>query len=391
MTPPYEELFDSSVALEQHNWTPDALTDIPTCKGVLFFIDDNHQPIQLLQTANLRRAARTKLSQQDESISRKTDISNLANKIFWRCCYNDFMMQTAYVRLAHALFGKRADDWIHLSCPCFSVIEMDSYLPYFDVSSIPVMSENRIAYGLFPSRKTAAEFSKTLNSVFCLCQNPTLLKTGRESSCPYLQMGKCPKPCLDSAQKPGYLKRCYKAAEDANGHFESSLNALSQRMDKAANATDFEKASELKKQIGQLKKLQKSDYRWVHDLKNLSVLHMDRTFKKAVEGQKRRIQQYQWFKINAEVIYDLGALSPTSRQDIDRFLEQNWTTGSMVPYAEDTGKHLANLAFFLFRSKSSGAWVDCSEGIMPVQLYPEIERFLGEELPVRSEENMNTE
>ena len=194
-------------------------------------------------------------------MTRKTDISTLTNNIFWRCCYNNFMTQAAYVRLAHALFEKQANDWIQLPRPCFSVIEMDSFLPYFDVSSNPAMSENRMVHGLFPTRKAAAEFSKTLNSVFCLCQNPMLLKTGRESSCPYLQMMKCPKPCLDPAQKESYLKRCCKATKVANGQIEPSLNALGQRMDTAANAMDFEKASELKKQIDQLKKLQKPDYR----------------------------------------------------------------------------------------------------------------------------------
>lgn len=388
MTSPYEELFDSSVALEQHIWTIDTLADIPTCKGVLLFLDANHRPIQLLQTANLRRTARTKLFHQDENISRKTYLSNLANKIFWRCCYNDFMTQTAYVRLAYAIFQKRADDRVHLPRPCFSVIEMDSYLPYFDISNNPAMSEKRIVYGLFPSRKAAAEFSKTLNSVFCLCQNPALLKTGREASCPYFQMMICPKPCLDPAQKESYLKRCYKAAESASGHIESSLNTLTQRMDKAANAMDFEKASELKKQIDQL---QKQDYRWVHDLKNLSVLHLDRTFKTSIEGQRKRIQQYQWLKIDSEAIYDLGIFFPTSRQEIDRFLERNWTAGPAIPRAGDSGKHLANLAFFLYRSKSSGVWVDCSDGIMGDQLYAEIEHFLGAELPAYSEENKDAE
>jgi hypothetical protein len=391
MTPPYEELFDSSVALEQHHWTPDALTDIPTCKGVLLFVDSNDQPIQLLQTANLRRTARTKLFHHDENITRKTDISTLTNNIFWRCSYNDFMTQTAYVRLAYALFEKQSDNWIQLSRPCFSVIEMDSYFPYFDISNNPAISEKRIVYGLFPSRKAAAEFSKTLNSVFGLCQNPTLLKTGRESSCPYLQMMKCPKPCLDPAQKESYLKRCYKATEGANGHFESSLNELGQRMDKAANAMDFEKASELKKQIGQLKKLQKPDYHWVHDLKNLSVLHIDRTFKKSVEGQKRRIQQYQWLKIDSGAISDLGSFSPASRQDIDRFLERNWTTGAATPFAGGTGKHLANLAFFLFRSKRSGVWLNCSNGIIGDRLYTEIENLLGEVLPAHGAKSKDAE
>jgi len=391
MNPPYEELFESSVAFEHENLTSDALADIPTCKGVLLFVDSKHQPIQLLQAANLRRTARAKLFQQDENISKKTNISELTNKVFWRCGYNDFMTQTVYVQLAHVLFGKRSDNWVHLSRPCFSVIETDSWLPYFDASNNPAMSEKRKVYGLFPSRKAAAEFSKTLNSIFCLCQNPTLLKTGRESSCPYLQMMKCPKPCLDPAQKASYLDRCDKATEAANGHITPSLNALGQRMDEAANAMDFEKASELKKQIGQLKKLQKPDYCWVHDLKNLSILHVDRTFKKSVKGQRKRIQQYKWFKIDSEAIYDLGDFSPTSRQDIDLFLEQNWTDGTTIPFAGDIGKHLANLAFFLFRSKSSGLWLDCSEGIIGDQLYTGIEGLLGLELPACCAKNKNAE
>ncbi len=388
MTPPYEELFDASIAFEHKDIIQNTLAEIPACKGVLLFVDPDNHPIQLLQAANLRRTARTKLFPKDESISKRTCISELTSKIFWRCCYNDFMAQTSYLRLAHALFEKQTDKWLHLPRPCFSVIETDSRLPYFDVSGNSAMSEKRIVYGLFPSRKAAAVFSKTLNSVFCLCQNPTLLKTPSQSSCPYLQMMKCPKPCLDPAQSQSYAKRVDKAITVANGDMASFLNALGQRMNKAANAMDFEKAAELKKQIDQLKNLKKTDYCWVHNLKNLSVLHMDRTLKKTIKGQRQRIQQYQCLKIDSETISDLGIFSPTSRQEIDRFLEKNWTGGTVIPGGG--GKHLANLAFFLFRTKRSGLWLDCSEGIVGGQLYAEMERFLDAELPAHSAANEDT-
>ncbi|MHC5091792.1 MAG: UvrB/UvrC motif-containing protein [Planctomycetota bacterium] len=391
MTPPYEELFDSSVALEKQNCTPDALAVIPTCKGVLLFVDSNHRPIQLLQTANLRRTARTKLFHHDEGISKRTNISTLASKIYWRCCYNDFLTQTHYIQIANAIFERQADEIFQLPRPCFSVIEMGSYLPFFDVSNNPAISEKRIVYGLFPSRKAAGEFSKILNSVFCLCQNPTLLKTGRESSCPYLQMKKCPKPCLDLTQKESYLERCHEAIQNANGQLESSLNTLNQRMDKASKSMNFEKASELRKQIDQLKKIQKPDFRWVHDLRSYSILHVDRTFKKSIEWKRKRIQQYQWFKIDAEAIHDLGFFSPASRQEIDCFLEENWTTGSVIPFPENIKKHLSNLSFFLYRTKSSGVWVDCSDGIVGDQLYADIERLLGAELPAYRAEKKDAE
>jgi len=391
MNSPSEELFDSSVALDQDNNTPDALADIPTCKGVLLFTDSSDTPIQLLQAANLRRTARVKLFRQDEGISKRTDISKLASKIYWRCCYNDFLTQTSYIQIAYALFERQAGDILQLPRPCFSVIEMDSYLPFFDVSSSPEKSEKRIIYGLFPSRKATGEFSKTLNSVFCLCQNPTLLNTGRESSCPYLQMMKCPKPCLDPSQKESYLERCHEAIKNANGQIESSLNTLGQRMNKASKSMNFEKASELRKKIDQLKKLQKPDFRWVHDLNNYSILHVDRTFKKSIEGKRKRIQQYQWFKINSEAIYDLGFFSPASRQEIDCFLKENWTTGFVIPFPENIKKHLSNLSFFLYRTKSSGVWVDCSDGIVGDQLYADIERLLGAKLPAYRAEKKDAE
>lgn len=390
MMPSCEELFDSSLAFEHENLTLNALADIPTCKGVLLFADSNHRPIQLLQAANLRRTARSKLFRQDESISKKTDISELTKKLFWRCGYNDFITQTTYVRLAQVLFGKQSDNWVHLSRPCFSVIETDSNLPYFDISGNPTVSEKRAVYGLFPNRKSATAFCKILNSVFGLCQNPALLKTANPSSCPYLQMKKCLGPCLDSAQKESYLSRVHKLADNAI-HTESALNVQNKLMHDAANRMDFEKANELKKRIDLLTKLRHPNYRWVHHLKDLSILHVDRTFKKSIEGQRKQIQQYQWFKIDAEAIYDLGSFSPASRQDIDGFLERNWTDGTRIPFTGNTGKHLANLAFFLYRSKNSGLWLDCSDGIMGNQLYIEMERFLGVELPAHGATNKDTE
>jgi hypothetical protein len=204
-------------------------------------------------------------------------------------------------------------------------------------------------------------------------------------------MMKCPKPCLDPSQKESYLERCHEAINNANGKIESSLNAFGQRMNKASKSMNFEKASELRKQIDQLKKLQKPDFRWVHDLKNYSLLHVDRIFKKSIEGKRKRIQQYQWLKIDSAVIYDLGIFSPASRQEIDYFLKENWATGSVIPFPENIKKHLSNLSFFLYRTKSSGAWVDCSDGIVGDQLYAEVERLIGAELPAYCAEKKDAE
>jgi hypothetical protein len=390
MSASYEELFDSSVAFEKHNWTPDALTEIPTCKGVLLFRDLNRKPIQLLQAANLRRTVRSKLFGQDENTPKKLDITNLVKQIFWRCCYNDFMSQAVYIYLADALFGKQADEWVQLPSPCFSYIELSNSLPYFDVTNHPAISDTRVVLGLFPNRKSGTEYSNALNSAFCLCQNPKLLNSGRESTCPYLQMASCPGPCLDPAQQERYRQSCFEAIECAKGRIEPSLAVLAQHMDEASHNMNFEAASKIKKQIQQLEKLQKPGYRRVHDLRNLSILHVDRAFKISIQGHRKKVQQYQWFKVDSGAIYDLGTCSPKSQQDIDLFLQKNWTTGSKVPFPENKEKHFANLSFFLYRSKRSGIWIDCSGGILGNQLYPEVEHLLGKELPEGCAEERDT-
>lgn len=413
MTSPYEELFDSSVSLEQHNWTSDALAEIPTCKGVLLFVDSNHHPIQLLEAANLRRTAKAKLlceeppknsppltepkvrhippgkqgplpvSSPDGVVEKrpKTRLLNLATTLYYARCYNHYSSQITYIQLAHTIFGKDAADWIQLPKISLATIDTNVFLPFFYVSDTPATKKNQKKFGLFPNRKAALRFTEILNTVFCLCRNPSLVKSGREQSCPYLQMQTCPGPCLNAGLHENYAAAVNRAVQVASGGVETTQQQLQQQMQQSSEQMDFEKANELKKQIEQLKKLQKQDYRWVHDLNNLSVLHADRTVKKSVEGQRKRIRQYQWFKIDAEATYDLGEFSPTSQQEIDLFLEQNWTTRSPIPFAGGTRKHLANLAFFLFRSKRSGLWLDCSDGIMGDRLYTEIENLLGKELP----------
>jgi excinuclease UvrABC nuclease subunit len=286
------------------------------------------------------------------------------------------MTQLHYIRLAHALFDKVADTWIQLPTPTFAVIDLDAPLPYFYVSNDPDVTEKRIVFGLFPNRKAAFNFTETLNAVFCLCRNPSLLKSNRQSGCPYLQMKSCPGPCLDPAQQEVYRVRVRQSLAGANRRIASILHDLEHRMHNAASTMDFEKANDLKKQIDLLTKIQTPNYRWVHNLKNFSVLHVDKSSKRPVEGSKRKVLHYRWLKIVSGAVYDLGDFVPESHDDVNRFLEQKWSTAPEILYAHKTREHLGNLAYFLFRSKPGGFWLDCTDGIAAERLYSGLDEFL---------------
>lgn len=354
-----EELFEASLPIASDEWTKTTLADLPTCKGVLLFTDASGRPIQLLQAANLRRTAQAKLIRQEAvSPHRKTDISDLTTTIFYLGCDNPFELQLAYIRLAHAVFQKTAADWIQLPKVSLATIETDAYLPYFSVSDNPQTTQDRRVFGLFPTRKSAAEFCDILNAVFGLCRNPSLLSTGRESSCPYRQMETCPGPCLNAGLQQHYSDAVRHACAAAGGSVKQTMDELHEQMNQASRAMQFEEAGRLKKSIESLKKLTANDFYWVGDLEKLCVLHMDAGEKRKIAGKNKKRQVYKAYKITAHAVCVCGSFVPKSSRQVLSFLDHCRHKERTLAYTSKQKEHLAMLSLFLFRSNQSGLWLN---------------------------------
>jgi hypothetical protein len=371
----YEELFDSSVTLKQNNWTQDALADLPTCKGVLFFVNAAGKPIQLLQAANCRRTAQAKLLHKDaDPATRKPDVSDLTTVIYHTCCYNNFLSQITYTQLAHAVFGKDAANWIQLPKISLAAIDTDVFLPYFYVTDTANEHPGQQRFGLFPSRKAAAEFCDVLNTVFVLCRNPALLETGKEQSCPYLQMQTCPGPCLHTELRESYANAVNRAIETAAGTLETMQQQLQQQMQQAAKRMEFEHAQQCKKKLDLLQKLTRPDVQYVHPLRDLCFLHIDIGPKVNIEGQKRKQQQLMWFKVTSQGAFHLGDFVPDTENSISEFLETNWTKTPTPLLLKDSKELLSVLSLQLFKNNPSGIWLDCTSGIWLEKIISELKR-----------------
>lgn len=369
---PCEELFDSSVTLKQHKWTQDALADVPTCKGVLLFVNAAGKPIQLLQAANCRRTAQAKLLHEDtNTATRKTDVSDLTTVIYYTCCYNNFLSQITYTRLARAVFGKDAANWIQLPKISLAAMDTGAFLPYFYITDAANEHPGQLRFGLFPSRKATADFCEILNTVFVLCRNPALLKTGKEPSCPYLQMQTCPGPCLDETLRDAYAEAVNQATQTAAGNIEIRKQQFQQQMQQASKRMQFEQAQQCKKKIELLNKLTRSDFQHVHPLKDLCFLHIDIGPKVGIEGQKRKTQQLMWFKVTAQGAFHLGDFVPDTESSISEFLETSWTKNPPFPLI-DSKERLSVLSLQLFRSQRPGIWVDCTLGIRLEKIISEL-------------------
>jgi hypothetical protein len=360
----YEEQFDSSVVLKQNNWTQDALAGLPTCKGVLLLADPSGKPIQLLEAANCRRTAQAKLLHEDtDPATRKTDVSDLTTVIYYTCCYNHFLSRITYTQLARAVFGKDAANWIQLPKISLAAIEMNAFLPYFYITDAQTEHHDPKRFGLFPSRKAAADFCEILNTVFVLCRNPALLKTGKEPSCPYLQMQTCPGPCLNETLRAGYAEAVHQAAQTAAGTIEIPQQQLQQQMQQASKRMEFEQAQRCKKKLDLLEKLTRPDFQYVHPLEDLCFLHIDTGPKVSIEGQKRKPQQLMWFKVTSQGAFHLGDFVPDMENSIAEFLETRWTKNLTPLPLKDRKERLSVLSLQLFKNNPSGIWIDCANGL----------------------------
>lgn len=380
MSEAFEDHFDSSIALKDNKWTQDALLEIPTSKGVLFFVDSENKPIQILQAGNLRRLSRARLI-RDDSSSRKTDVSSLTRRIYWHCCHNEFLTQLMYTQLAHLIFQTNDADWIQLPKVSLAAIDTSTFLPFFYVADKPSGKCALKQFGLFTSRKAVSQFCEILNKTFGLCRNPALLRTGRETSCSYLQMNTCPGPCLNNTFADSYAEAVSLAIQTAGGNMEPVRHNFELQMRQASEQMDFETAQYYKRNLDAVDKLSHPDFEFVHPLNDLCFVHIDLGAKIKIEGQKKKQQRMMWFKITSKCVWHLGDFVPETEGSIAELLECNWTKDENKLSLKNSTELLPLISLQLFRSKRSGVWIDCSTGIWLDKIAAAIHQFRKSERP----------
>lgn len=349
MIPHVEESFDFSVDCGPETDIPKTLAEIPARRGLILFADANNQPIQLLMCADLRRSARARLLTQSEAPTRRADIAAVCTRIYYSPIDTEFACQLAYNQCCRQLFPETCESLISLPKPCFVRIEKRRQLSYFTVSEKSDL--NGECWGPFISRRNASEFADILNTAFELCRNPECLSSGRFESCPYYQMKTCTGPCLDTAQTESYQQNINDAASAASGETQGALDRKQDLMRQASVRLEFEKARRIRDQIDLLGKLKKPEFLHIHPMSRFCVLHLD-TLKSSKKNPK-------W------AAFILTALSfreiPFDLTTIEAVIEGLNSTAGLARTSDID--YLPTVCLFLYRSRRSGLWVDCSTAL----------------------------
>ena len=367
----FQELFQGCLCIEPTQQTADGLTaepnPLPTCRGVLLFCDKHNSPIQLLIAANIRRTAKNRIFPPEPlQNTKRTDITRIVRKIYYKCCYNDFNSTLTHYKIARTIFPNSWHDAISFPNQSFVKIDQSAKWPNFTLTNRPSFAANQKTFAPFPTRKSAARFITHIRTAFQLCQKPDLVDSPKKAkTCPYHQMQTCPAPCLALIDKNQYLTQIQNAVAAASGQVKKSINALDLEMSDLAKQQKYEQAADKKKQLTALNQLDKPDYKWTTDLSKLAILHIDRSAKIPPEKGKRKIQSYAAFLITADRISLLNDFTLQSIQKFQTDLRATLETPPINKTDNPTPDHIALTAYFLYRSIPPGLWINCENEAKP--------------------------
>lgn len=368
MNAAWESLFEGSLTLSLQQRTVDALAELPARRGVLLFTDEHNQPIQLVQTANIRMLSRSRLGQSQEDIPhRKADLAAVTRRLFYACCWNEFERHLLYQRLAHEVFGRQWKKWLALPRREYAAIDLHRLFPFFYLTGDVTTRSSVDLYGPFANRRSAAQFCESLNVAFELCRNSALLDGGHPESCPYLQMQTCHGLCCQANGPSAYALQVKKAIYCANGHISKAIADLCEQMKQASSVLDFEIARLRKKQIEQLEALLRPDFSWTGRLGDVRILHIDQGDKIAPEGQKKKVQQYHIWLIDSMGVRLLGAFADHNAAEVKQILKRADQPADYYPYALSRQEHLCTIGWFLYRKNRPGLWLNAAQSLPPVE------------------------
>jgi excinuclease UvrABC nuclease subunit len=353
-------LFESCLQIDPSADPAQSIAEIPHCRGVILFADADDAPILLLTAADIKRLAHNRLTCADTTVATKrVKLAEIVRRIYYLCCWCEFNSGLQHYRIAKKLFPSRYADLVTFPKIWYVKIHLDTKWPYFSVTDNPRAGRNVHLFGPLPSRRAAGDYINSLNEAFALCRQQCLIDDpAKAAGCPYFQMRLCGAPCAGNISRDEYLDHVRDAAQAAGGNRRGYVKKLEGAMRILAAKMEFEEAQITKKQLDQLKALDDDAYRWVCDMRQLSLLHIDAGPKIKVKGQKKKTQTYMAFLVRSGRI---SRLDDFTAEQIPQLLEalSSAVAAAIEDNEQDVREQMSLVGFALYRSKPSGLWIDC--------------------------------
>ena len=346
------EIFENSL-LAQDRQT------LPTSAGLVLFADEQDNPIQLLAASSIRRVVKNKLAEQEEK-SKRADLKSITAKIYYSVCPCKFRLAMKHLDAVRKVLGSAYKDHIKFVRPWFIRTDVSEKIPSFSITKKPAFKAEEKILGPYPSQKAAAMFLNTIEDAFRLCKRIDLVNNPTVSaSCPYLQMASCRGVCAGKISEEEY-RDIMEDAFSAGANPAQTVEKLQQQMADASKDLNFELAAELKRRIEKISVLKKQTYRWTGDLKNLKIVHTDKSAKIKRKGIRAKKQTLAVFVISFFEVSDLGDFvdeeSEKIAEAVEKALSKICESSDVISDSTEILEQFSVVSYFLYRTGTKGIW-----------------------------------
>ncbi len=351
----YFEVCVKGVPAECSEKISEFFKQFPTSGGVILFMGKG-KAVQLLSAANIRGAVRGRIETEEEP-SKKADISEIIDTVYFKRSNTRFARLLLHLRIAKALFPHSRQEHISIKNGWYVWIRLVEKWPVTKVRGRPALDAQTVCFGPFRSKKSAQGFAELINDCFGLCRNPEHLNNPQKAeSCPYYQMKKCPAPCLGHISREEYLERIDSALDYVNRKDEEAIDDFTERMHREAARQNFEAAAAVKAQVDAMKQI-RGEYGWVASLDRLNLLHIDKAFTARRPGEKKKSAYYSGFFIQRGNIFEISFFNdkqiPLLFESIKTFQQADISDRD----TETVGDNLAIVGSFLAKKNRPGRWL----------------------------------
>jgi len=253
--------------------TDEQLREVPAKRGVFALLADDDRPIVLLTAANVRARLRGRLVEPHQDARRKTvDLRAVTKKVLWKLATSHFETDLAFFEIARRIWPKTYTELLAWRPAWLVHVDPEQTHPQF-VRTPDASAPGGRYFGPFNSARAADRFIEAIHDAFELCRDYKCLRQSPHGQrCAYAQMGRCCSPCDGTISMGEYRRVVADAADFAGGLREAFRLGLEERMKKAADRLDFERAGALKARLDRLGEFDKPSFAHVRPLEEFQYV-----------------------------------------------------------------------------------------------------------------------
>ncbi len=340
-----------------HRWDDAARADdvakqLPAAAGVMLLLDAQDRPVTLVATADLRRAARQRLTQpdpQDDAARKRADLRAIVRRVRATTAGSAFEADWIYLQHARRVAPDAARAMLDRFPAWFIACDPADDYPRWQKTNQPPARSTAVHLGPFLDKHAAGRFMEGLVDLFDLCREyPELLRTPHGRACPYKEMGRCPAPCDGTVPIDVYHESIRASIDFGARPLDDWCAAGEDRMQAAAADHDFETAAMWKRRLDTAASLRRGAFELVDRLERFAFVAL----LPAESSDHARVMLIRGGAVRPWATVPLEA-SPSDDAALAKAIDDGWA-GDVGPIGREAMDMIGLAAGHLFRSRRRG-------------------------------------